>query len=649
MKKEVFLLILLVLIPQIYALNLGTVKGYVLNGLGDIEVGSNIDISISGCSGAGCTASGTTDANGFYIKTNLNLIPGNIATVSATKGTAYGSNSGAATGTGSVGVATINVTMCTAPQIPSLTAVPDSHSNALTTMSWTTYKSGSEFDEFVFDNGATVSYATSPQTKTSLTYQPHSWKVRTCNLVCCSNYATDSFNIYNTLPSSVSLTNQGNTNQNSVTLSWSHSGTDPDGDSITFDISLDGTIYSNVNSPYSWSELTEGSHQWGVRVCDGIDCTSFDYDSFIVTNYAPATPTLIDQGHTDQTTIYFSWTNYSDPDGDSARNEFQLSTASDFSTLILTDSVATSPKQVVGLSSSTMFYWRVRTCDNKGACSSYASDSFFSYSCPVCEAAASRSGRKIINNTVIEYCTSKWTCGDWSICNSNGLSTRNCIDINQCSDNLPNSYQICKPARLEEPKGTSFGHDLEELKKFEENLGLFDSLEFTFGEEKHKLRVVEINDKGIIIEIDSEPRAFFILNEGEMKIDLDRDFSDDIIIKLIKKEYGKAKLSFEFIEKPKTEIPTGTAIMNKLNELSKNKGVFTSLLLSIIIGLLLIIHNQYTKYIIRERKVDEALQKYVVAAMKKGFTESQIKIKLLKSGFAQEEIDFVVNELRKIK
>lgn len=455
-KKEAFLgfviiLILSIFLPSAHSLDLGVSKGYVLNTSGVLEISSNVTISILGCTGTGCNANATSDSNGFYIKSNLKIVPGDNVSVTARRGNAFGATSTLATGSGSAGVATVNVTLCLAPQKPSVNAVLDTHSNNLTSMTWTTYKAGSEYDEFVIDSDAANISAVSPQNKKFLSYGSHTWTVRTCSGSCCSDYSTDSFNITNAIPSTPVLTDESDTANNTVAFEWTHSGTDSDGDTIYFDFKIDGVVTGNVTTPHQKTELSYGSHTWGVRACDGIECTEFAEDSFAISNNAPIAPTLTDQGHTQSTDVDFEWTNSSDPESSATHNEFQIATDSTYTTIIHSDANADSPKNVSFLSTYTMYYWRVRTCDSSNACSAYSEDSFFVYACA--GSGTSTISHRTRTISINETCNPDWECTTWGTC-SNGLSTRTCIDASNCVSSIPISYQLCSGPITEKPTQT---------------------------------------------------------------------------------------------------------------------------------------------------------------------------------------------------
>ncbi len=508
-KKTICAISILFIIILIgtHALNLGTVKGYALNISGGILPGSSVSLSVVGCTGTGCTASGTTDANGFYIRSNLNLIPGNTILGTATNGNAFGSASTTATGTGSTGVGTLNITLCAPPQQPALNNVSDTHNNSLITMSWTTYKAGSQYDEFVFDSQTSNTTALSPQTQKNVSYQYHTWQVRTCNTLCCSSYSTDTFNVY--------------------------------------------------NNP-------------------------------------PPPPTLTIQGSTTDTTISFSWANYSDPQNEATNNDFDSATDDSFGTTVFTDLNANAPETVSNLTTFTLYYWRVRTCDDKGSCSSYANSSFFVYE-SICTGNNTifvnntvYNNTIIYNNTVIEnntvvnntifvnntittiiggrgrteyvtinntqICLPNWQCTIWNSC-MNGLSTRTCTDANNCASPYPQTFESCSNGISPPPSQSASPQEISQS---------------------------QVN-----------------------------------------------------------ETPSGPGLITTTRSIFERITIIPWILLAIILLLLGYIYYQNSTYVSREKKVDKSLSDYIRVAQDNGFSDEQIQTKLTNAGFAREEIDFV--------
>lgn len=108
---------------------------------------------------------------------------------------------GSATGTVRINVSYTPPTECIGPSAPTLNPVSDTRDTSVT-MSWTSHKTSTQFDQFVFDDSGSVT-ANSPQTKTRLSRTEHTWKVRTCDTGCCSAYASDIFRILTLHPAPV--------------------------------------------------------------------------------------------------------------------------------------------------------------------------------------------------------------------------------------------------------------------------------------------------------------------------------------------------------------------------------------------------------------------------------------------------------------
>ena len=565
MRKSVILILVLILLPVVHSLSFGTVRGYVLNTNGDPFVGAEVNITVVGCSLFDCAATDNTDSNGFYIKSNLNIVPGDTINVSAVSGSYSGVNSEIATGNGNIGIAEVNITICAPPTAPNLNTVSDTHDNSLITMSWTTFKTGLEYDEFIFDSDTPVSPATSPQTESNVAYTSHTWKVRTCSVDCCSDYDTDTFE---------------------------------------------------------------------------------------VTNNAPSVPTLTDQAHTQSTSVDLEWINYSDSDGDSTFNQLQLSTFPDFSSLIYSTSSAVSPQNIGSLTTLTLYYWRVRTCDDIGECSGWNNDSFFVY--PVCSVSGGTSTKTIYKNNT-EICIPEWECGDWGICGSPGISTRGCKDINDCVGSVPKEYQTCflpGTTPITQQLGVQrefFIGDFQYGDVYQAQVGQNEEWIFVYNEEEHSLRIIEKIESGVYVEISSEPKRYFVPNNGSITVDVDEDGESDILIRSVQISEDKAKLVFEVLKTPEERIPLGTTVfLNDIKNQISRGGLFVQFLLLLIVVLVTVVVYQQ-KYVAREVKVDKKLGEYVVSAMNKGFTENQIKSKLAENGFAEIEINYVLNKIRNKK
>ncbi|MBW3022814.1 hypothetical protein KY308_01810, partial [Candidatus Woesearchaeota archaeon] len=341
---------------QIY---LGTVDGYIFYMNNSLAVGANVSALVVGCSGGGCSGNTLSQSNGYYVIANLNLASGGTVKVNATKSPAYGNSSGIAN---EFDAARVNVTLCIAPSSPALIDQTNTHDTNVT-LYWTSGTdplSLSTYDQYQLDSG-TITTQTSPKTETNLSYQTHTWRVRTCNTNgatgCCSAWSSDSFQVYNNAPSVPILVDQGNTHDTNVTLYWT-SGTDSDGDPTYDQFQMDSGAIINTTSPKYEENLSYQTHTWKVRTCDVLGaCSNWAQDSFDVQNSYPSAPVLEDQYPTNQSYVIVNWTSGTDPDGDPVRDEFQFSTDYNFSTLFYNSTNASHPLNVSGLTTLTIYYW----------------------------------------------------------------------------------------------------------------------------------------------------------------------------------------------------------------------------------------------------------------------------------------------------
>ncbi|MCX6767519.1 MAG: hypothetical protein NTY90_02190 [Candidatus Micrarchaeota archaeon] len=169
-------------------------------------------------------------------------------------------------------------------------------------------------------------------------------------------------------PDQPALTAEPNTHYSSASLQWA-SGTDNNSLTTHDEFQLDAGTVSNETSPKNVSGLSYSSHTWRLRTCNNWCCSGWADNTFSVYNNPPSSPVLVSEPDTQDTNATLQWASGTDSDGDPAHDEFQLNS----------DPIenATSPKNVSGLGSPSYNTWRVRTCDSLGACSSWASDSFF--------------------------------------------------------------------------------------------------------------------------------------------------------------------------------------------------------------------------------------------------------------------------------
>ncbi len=162
---------------------------------------------------------------------------------------------------------------CPAPTSPTLVAVPDSHSTSAT-LSWT---SGADphgrtaWDKSDFDGGSLIDPATSPINKIGLSFASHTWRAATCNIYCCSSWASDGFTTGNQAPSAPNMTNH-TVSGTTTSLNWT-SGVDPEGDPTYDEFQYkNGSIVSLVTAPFDVT--TELLIRWAVRTCDNFNACS---------------------------------------------------------------------------------------------------------------------------------------------------------------------------------------------------------------------------------------------------------------------------------------------------------------------------------------------------------------------------------------
>ena len=362
---------------------MGTCEGYIKWLNGSTISGANVTVTVQGCTTPpeNCVRSVLSQSNGYYVVANLNLPPYGNVSVSALKNSAYGTNTGQAD---AYQAAYVNVTMCEAPSSPSLIAVPDSHYPNITF--WFNWTSGSSpystFDQWYW--ASLWQNASSPQSKTNLAFANYTWGARTClssQPSCCSPPAYDNFSVYNSPPCMPILTPQNDTTSNSVVLNWTSNTTSPcpdaDGDPTYYNFRIDSNYTNNATPPQVVTGLSFGSHTWGAQECDPWECSNWALDTFDVYNTPCPPPTLTFQNNTCENQVILSWVSAdNDSEGDACYDEFRLGG--------IIQSPASSP-QIVSLTDIDLYNWGVRTCDSKGACSSWVDSSFIYCNCGIVE------------------------------------------------------------------------------------------------------------------------------------------------------------------------------------------------------------------------------------------------------------------------
>jgi len=243
--------------------------------------GSSVTITVAGCSGGGCSSSTTSQSNGYYVVANLNLPAGGTVNGFASNGFYSGTNT---TTANEEYAAFMNITLCRPPSAPVLTDQPDTH-NGSVSLQWI---NGTDFDgyptytQFQFDSSPWI-IVSSPYNVSGLAFGSYTWRVRTCNALCCSAVSSDSFNVYNNPPSIPQLVIIPDSNSSNASLNWA-SGVDPDGDST-----YDQYGFRRFDQPYTTENASppvlktnlSGSYFWRVRTCDSFGwCSDWNESSF---------------------------------------------------------------------------------------------------------------------------------------------------------------------------------------------------------------------------------------------------------------------------------------------------------------------------------------------------------------------------------
>jgi len=354
---------------------MGTVDGWVVYMNGTPASNVNVTAHVIGCS-VSCNGSVLSDDNGYYLIDNLNMNPGDTVDVVGV----IGSYSGSGSGTADAGsVAHVNITLCAPPSPPTLTHQPDiSHDYVdLTWVSGTDPDGYLTYDVYQFNSHPEVDPATPPQHETGLTLGTYTWRVKTCNNLCCSPWSTDTFQVIP--PTQPTLTHQPDTHNDTVNLTWV-SGTDPEGQPTYDEFFIDSTTISPATPPQTITNLSFGSHTWGARTCNSYFCSPWSTDTFTRYNDPPSSPVLTPVPDGNYSCVNLTWVSGTDPDGDSTYDQIAYGPVLSFSFANHTN--ATSPYEICNVSGT--YEWAVRTCDEFGSCSPWNVSYFTSSNCPPC-------------------------------------------------------------------------------------------------------------------------------------------------------------------------------------------------------------------------------------------------------------------------
>jgi hypothetical protein len=298
LKNILFILLLTNLIPFITAdVYVGITHGHVYDTEGVPIQGAITTAQVSGCSLPECTGQDpSTEADGYYYIGNLAIPANHRVDASATLGTMFGSNFA---NSNENTLTEIDIIICDPPTIPILTPEPSTH-DQFATVEWNSGIQPIAYGYPIFDqlelNGneiedqiSTSDSASRDSDLTTLAFQTHTWRVRTCNTHCCSPWATDTFNVGNARPTIPILTEQPDTTPTTLDFEWI-SGTDDDGDET-----YDEYQHHIIDDPWGDSTLDAISglqqnivgcnyYEWRVRTCETASqtlCSSWATDGFI--------------------------------------------------------------------------------------------------------------------------------------------------------------------------------------------------------------------------------------------------------------------------------------------------------------------------------------------------------------------------------
>ncbi|MEM2874321.1 MAG: hypothetical protein QW063_02675 [Candidatus Nanoarchaeia archaeon] len=251
-----------------------------------------------------------SESSGYYGIPGLNIQAKTVTSTAVVfvpgKGTFDGVNSSYSPNS------TLRLDVIIRPSPPILTPVPDRHNGTNIAFSWISgieASTDTTYDQFAL-LPASFTNKTSPQ-YANLTFGSYTWIVRTCNSKVCSSSATDSFNIYNTPPSTPIIIATNYTDSSSATLKWI-SGIDTDTQpkdllvdelqiardaaftDLLFSQTYNTTDGANMIVVASGLEPAFGTFYWRVRTCDNTgasnNCSAYATSSFFRYYCSPCPP-----------------------------------------------------------------------------------------------------------------------------------------------------------------------------------------------------------------------------------------------------------------------------------------------------------------------------------------------------------------------
>lgn len=426
-------------------------------------------------------------------------------------------------------------------------------------------------------------------------------------------------------PSAPSLTSpaNGNTTHNGSNrvFSWT-SGTDPFGFSIFDQFVLDSTTYNNTASPTT-RNLSSGSHTWYSNTCNSRCCNSSSSRTVSVTNAAPTAPTLTAEPDTSDTSATLEWTSGTDSDGDTTRDEFQLSNLSDYSSNVSSDNSASSPKTVSSLSAGSIF-WRVRTCDNV-TCSNYSSDVFVisSGAGPSAPAGVAGGGAPPASVAIVPCPTAE-------------VPPPPAAEVPPGAEAAPGERaEVAAPIAVDIYKAEPT------------TLRVGESLSLQIGVNAHTLTILRISGDTVDLAIASEPRTVSIVSGNELDVDVDEDGKYDITI-IVRRVYAVSIDMTIRIWEAESILQKPTEIFIRTTEEIVKRVPFLPWLFLLMLVMLGFSIGAIVEELAhgRSKRVDQSLMSYVHKQTKKGYKESDIERKLLEAGWTSEEIRYAFSKTK---
>lgn len=152
------------------------------------------------------------------------------------------------------------------------------------------------------------------------------------------------------------------TSSTTATFEW-----DTVAEATGYVVNFNGSGFIPSTSPFIINGLTEGSHAFSVSAVDTGGFFGISANHFFTVMFIPGDVTLVspDSGAVNlYLPVDLEWTTASGTG--TIQYHFQLSTASDFSTTLIDDTLATLTRSINSLLPNTVYYWRVAAFNEMG-------------------------------------------------------------------------------------------------------------------------------------------------------------------------------------------------------------------------------------------------------------------------------------------